>query len=97
MRRQHFYFILPTFSRGSTTPPLSRGSIEQVPDVSRARKKSASARVQGTSRDGRAAHGQLSSCIAWSRRRFPRPSAPPDRGYAPVLPTHTSWPDTDQL
>jgi len=33
-----FLFILPTFSRGSTTPPLSRGSIEQVPDVSRVRK-----------------------------------------------------------
>jgi hypothetical protein len=26
--------LLLTFSCGSTTPPLSRGSIEQVPDVS---------------------------------------------------------------
>ena len=26
--------LLLTFNRGSTTPPLSRGSIEQVPDVS---------------------------------------------------------------
>lgn len=28
------FILLLTFNRGSTTPPLSRGSIEQVPDVS---------------------------------------------------------------